>query len=201
MIQRPSPSGGPFAFDPAALDPARHRRIMVTGANGAGKTHLARALAAATGAPLLHKDAAALLTGWRQRSGAEVRTIVDAHVRQPAWVLDTGPTSLRPDVLDRTDLVIWLDPPAWLRVWRIARRSVRYLGRSRPEHPSGNRDWPGRRQAAFLWRAWAERHAFDRAIGQALAAWPGPVWRLTRAAEAEALLGALQAAGQRAERL
>ncbi|MGB0659994.1 MAG: hypothetical protein ACPGNV_07415 [Mangrovicoccus sp.] len=44
--------------------------------------------------------------------------------------------------MPRADAVIWLDPPNYLRAWRLALRPWRNFGMSRPELPLGNRDWP-----------------------------------------------------------
>jgi adenylate kinase family enzyme len=138
------------------LDDARPRRVVVVGANGAGKTLFATQLADRMQALLIHKDALALTTGWQQRPRAEVQAAIAARIKADDWVLEGGSSILTSAILARADLVIWLDIPGPLRFWRILRRSLRYAGRVRPELPAGNRDWPGLRQWRFAWRAlWA----------------------------------------------
>lgn len=171
-------------------------RVIVVGANGAGKTWFAGALAAQTGAVVIHKDALALTTGWRQRPRSEIQAALLRAVAAECWVLEGGPSVLTTPVLARATHVVWLDPPAALRGWRVLRRSLRYLGRTRPEHPPGNRDWPGLRQFRFLWRALVDGDRFAAAITAALEGASVPAVRLTRTAEVSALI---KAAGEGAE--
>lgn len=196
MTIRPSDIRGPFDF--GALDTAR---IVVTGANGAGKSWLATRLAQRLGHPVIHKDALALQRGWTQRPKPDVQADLIALVVRPTWVLDSGPTGLTPDTLARATLVIWLDPPVWLRFWRVLTRSLRYVGRTRPEHPAGNRDWPGRRQWRFLMGTIRKSTAFDQAIEEGLNAAPTIVLRLITQQCVKRLLGGLKAAGKGAKRL
>lgn len=177
MSLKPSDFGGLYFF-----------RVVVVGANGAGKTWFARDLAARMGVPVMAKDAMALTTGWQQRPRAQVQAAIADAIMAKAWVLEGGPSILSPLVLDRADLVIWLDLPASVRFWRIVRRSLRYLGRTRPEHPPGNRDWPGRRQFRFAWRALVAGDQFARAINDALAGSAVPVVRLRTPADVMAFL-------------
>lgn len=172
-MDEPSDFRGALFLEGAAI-----RRVVVVGANGAGKTWLATRLADRIEAALIHKDALALTTGWRQRPRAEVQAGIAARIKADDWVLEGGPSILTQAVLDRADLVIWLDIPARLRVWRILRRSLRYAGRVRPELPQGNRDWPGLRQWRFARRALLSGDRFGAAIEQALRGSSVPVMRL-----------------------
>lgn len=146
-MKRPSQSVGSFHFP--------HQRILITGANGAGKSWLARLLAQRLGLPWVNNDALALGTGWAYRDKPQIVQSQAAAIAQDSWVLDGGPSLVRPDILARVDAVIWLDPPVALRVWRVLRRTLRYMGRNRPEHPRGNIEWPGRRQVRFIYKTWA----------------------------------------------
>ncbi len=167
MIDQPSDFGG-LSFC----------RVVVVGANGAGKTWFARQLSDRMGASVICKDALALKTGWVQRARAEVRADIVDRISAERWVLEGGPSVLIPEVLARADLVIWLDMSAGLRFWRIIRRSLRYAGRVRPEHPPGNRDWPGLRQWRFAWRALTGGDRFRGAIEAGLDGVVTPVVRL-----------------------
>ena len=163
-------------------------RIVVVGANGAGKTWLADRIARAAAMPVVGKDGLALLTGWQQRSRTEVRAAIRDVITADRWVLEGGPSILQPEVLARADCVIWLDLPAGLRFRRIIWRSLRYLGRTRPEHPAGNRDWPGCRQWQFAWGAIKNDHAARESIGTALTDAAIHVVRLRTRAEVHRLL-------------
>lgn len=118
------------------------RRLVVTGLNGAGKSHMAGRLAAVRpDVPCIHFDRIKLTHGWQQRPRDEIdRTLADAAAR-PSWIIEGGPTVL-PGTLHRADAVVWLDPPEWVRAWRLFTRPWKNFGRSRPELPDGNVDWP-----------------------------------------------------------
>lgn len=144
-MTRPTQFGGPFHFP--------YQRVIVTGANGAGKTWFAQRVAKTADLPWVNNDALSLKTGWQYRAKADIQALQDAAVSKDAWILDGGPSLIRPALVTRADLVIWLDPPAIIRLRRIVWRTLCYLGRTRPEHPQGNVEWPGRRQFRFLVKA------------------------------------------------
>ncbi|MEL6572665.1 MAG: DNA topology modulation protein FlaR [Pseudomonadota bacterium] len=144
-MDQPSDFGGLFSS----------RRIVVVGANGAGKTWLATRLATVLDLTLVHHDALALTTQWVRRPEAQVQAAREQVAAKAAWIIEGGPLVLKSDgILNRADVIIWLDLPRHVRVWRIFHRTLRYLGRQRPEHPPGNREWPGTRQMRFLVKAW-----------------------------------------------
>ena len=116
------------------------QRIIVTGANGAGKSHTAARLAAVWPAvPLVSFDAIKLQRDWRQRPRSEIDASLAAVVRGEAWILEGGP-SLLPLALPRANAVIWLDPPGHVRGWRLLVRPWKHWGRTRSELPAGNVD-------------------------------------------------------------
>jgi len=172
-MTRPSQTVGSFSM----------QRVLVVGANGAGKTWLAQRLSETLNLPCVNNDALALGHDWSYRAKDVVRQAQASVVAKDGWVFEGGPSLVRPDVLARTQAVIWLDLPAGLRLWRILRRSVQYTGRTRPELPEGNVEWPGRRQFRFGFKAWANDAHVRARIEDGLAAFNGPVVRLkTRAA-------------------
>ncbi|PJI92034.1 hypothetical protein BC777_0877 [Yoonia maricola] len=171
-------------------------RAIVVGANGAGKTWLARQIAEQYDIPVIHNDALALLTRWQHRPQAEVASRRKMALAGDRWVLEGGPSILSNEVLNSATLVVWCDTSPGLRAWRIFRRSMYYLGRNRPEHPDGNRDWPGPRQLRFFTRALMGGARFEAAIEAALSGYGGPVVRLRTKA---AVSGFLKAACQGAE--
>lgn len=144
-MKRPSDFGGLFCA----------RRILVTGANGAGKTVMAQALATARTLPLFHNDAFALTTDWQHRPLDQIDEAREAVAATEMWIIDGGPSIvLRGATLARADLVIWLDIPRGLRMWRILRRTLHHRGQTRAELPAGNAEGFGLRQWRFMWKAW-----------------------------------------------
>jgi adenylate kinase family enzyme len=196
MTKGPFETGGPFFPDWHHVG-----RVLVTGANGAGKTVLARQISCESGLPVYHKDAMALTKHWQLAPASARDAALCAVVSQPRWIIEGGPSILIQESLDRADAVIWIDLPAWLRLCRIVLRSWQYLGRTRPELPAGNTEWPGLRQVKFAAKAYFRHAGYQRTVTDRLTGTHVCVVHLTRRAEVRQCLASVKAAGQRAERL
>ncbi len=145
----------------------RVQRLIVTGANGAGKSHVAARLSAERpDIPLVSFDSIKLLEGWRQRPRPEIDAKLSRVVAGEAWILEGGPSLLR-QALPRAQAVLWLDPPEVARAWRLMIRPWRTLGRTRPELPEGNPDWP-LQQYRFAIRSLRNGARFRRTVADAL---------------------------------
>jgi adenylate kinase family enzyme len=117
------------------------RRILVKGGSGAGKTTLGRKLAQQLGVPFVELDALHHGANWTAASAAElqarVRTELD-DVR--GWVVDGNyDRKLGRELIERAELIVWLDLPLPTKLWRLAHRtSRRWL--SNEELWNGNRE-------------------------------------------------------------
>lgn len=160
------------------------RKLIITGPNGAGKSHLAARLAAARpDVPVVSFDAMKLTTNWRQRRRALIEADLSEAIQKDSWIIEGGP-SLLPFAIDHADSLMWLDPPEWLRAWRLIVRPLRNIGRTRPEPPQGNIDWPWE-QYKFAMRSLKNRASFRTKISTQLAATSGlRVWRIRSSADA-----------------
>ena len=74
-----------------------------------------------------------------------------------AWIFEGGGAATFDNRLARADVLIWLDAPALVRIWRLVRRAWCWRGRARPDMAEGcverlNADWLG-----FLKWAWDTR--------------------------------------------
>jgi hypothetical protein len=99
-------------------------RIAITGPGGSGKTTLAAELARVAG--LRHVEIDALNHGpnWSVAPPEVLRRRVDDATAGDGWVTDaTYHSILGSLVTDRADLVVWLDLPVRLVMWRLVRRS------------------------------------------------------------------------------
>ena len=142
-------------------------RIIITGANGSGKSHLAKRLAVSRpDFPIVAFDALKLTTQWQTRPRLKIDAALAAHVAKPAWIIEGGPTLLQ-IACPRADCVIWLDPPLHIRTWRLFARPWRHLGKTRPELPDGNPDtlW---RQGRFAIQSLLKTHRTNAFLGQHL---------------------------------
>ncbi|MFB6391786.1 adenylate kinase [Polymorphospora lycopeni] len=100
-------------------------RILVYGVYGSGKSTLAEELARRLGLPWHPVDDLTWEPGWVEVPTAVQRQRIGAICRQRRWILDGayGPWLDLP--LAHADLVIGLDYPRWLSLWRLLRRTAR----------------------------------------------------------------------------
>jgi len=101
------------------------RRVaVIASASGNGKTTLARALAGRLSVPYVEMDALHHGPNWTEATPEELRARVEPIVDSDAWVIDGAYRGKLGDlVLERAELVVWLDLP--MRVWlpRLVRRT------------------------------------------------------------------------------
>ena len=141
-------------------------KVIVTGANGVGKSHFAARLASARpNVPVVSFDAIKLTTGWEQRPRAEIDAALAIEIGKPVWILEGGP-SLLFQAVEKADALIWLDPPEYVRVWQLVSRPWKFFGKTRPELPIGNIDWPIQ-QYRFALRSLKNRSKFRSYISEA----------------------------------
>jgi adenylate kinase family enzyme len=117
------------------------RRVAVRGGTGSGKSTFARELAARLGVPYVELDALHHGPNWQEASAEELRaSVVAALDDERGWVVDGNyDGKLGTLVLDRADLIVWLDLPLRVKFPRLLRRTVRRAWR-REELWNGNRE-------------------------------------------------------------
>ncbi|HEV2363906.1 MAG TPA: MATE family efflux transporter [Caulobacteraceae bacterium] len=120
----------------AAL-PSRLRRIAVLGGGGAGKSTLARRLGEALGLPVVHLDRLVYGPGWVRRDAEALRAGLLPAFERDAWIVEGTYAEASALTLPAADLVLWLDQPVWLRLFRSWRKTVIHRRRPRPDRPDG----------------------------------------------------------------
>lgn len=104
-------------------------RIAVVGGSGSGKTTVARRLADVNDLSYVELDELHWGPNWTAYPTDEFRARVEAAISGDAWVVDGNYTGKLGDlVLERADLVVWLDLPLRVtlpRLWRRTRRRMR----------------------------------------------------------------------------
>jgi adenylate kinase family enzyme len=116
------------------------RRIVVIGASGAGKTTVARQLAARLGVAHVELDALHHGPGWTEAEPEEFRRTVGQAISVDGWVAD----SLYPGKLGEllplaADTIVWLDLPLRVVLRRLVWRTLRRLV-TQEELWNGNRE-------------------------------------------------------------
>ena len=135
----------PLAWDDPL--PARPRRILVAGTSGAGKTTLAAALAVRLSLPHMEIDGLYHGPGWTPRPAFAAD--VAAFAATEEWVTEWQYSVVRPLMLARADLLVWLDLSRWQVMRQHVPRTVRRRLR-RTELWNGNVEPP-------LWTILTER--------------------------------------------
>lgn len=167
----------------------RPRRIVILGSPGSGKSTLARRLGEVLSLPVVHLDRLFWEPGWREPRAAEFRARVQAAIAGEAWICEGNYSRRTFDLrLPRADLVIWLEAPRALRLWRVVMRSLR--NRPRPDRADGCEERFDRAYLVFLRYVWTfERLSRPRIEAERLALAPAlEVVRLRSPAEMRAFL-------------
>jgi len=103
--------------------PVRPRRILVTGTSGAGKTTVAAALAVRLGIPHTDIDGLYHGPGWVPRP--EFADDVAVLAAREEWVTEWQYSVVRPLLLGRADLLVWLDLTRAAVMRQIVPRTLR----------------------------------------------------------------------------
>jgi adenylate kinase family enzyme len=118
------------------------RRIFVTGQGGSGKTTLARQLAARLDLPTFSFDDVAYDPRTHRRRADDLRRADAARIAAlPAWVVDCWYMGWTTPLLDRADLIVWLDLPWRIAALRIVLRHLKAELRRNNPHPGWRNLW------------------------------------------------------------
>ena len=94
---------------------------------------MAVALGQRLGWPVIHADRVFWKPGWTDPDNQAYRQEIDRLTVGEGWVFDGVPGRVPDIVLPRADTVIWLEQPAMVCVARTYVRTLRHLGRTRPD--------------------------------------------------------------------
>ncbi len=146
-------------------------RIMIVGGAGSGKSTLAQQMGQRCGLPVYHLDQVFWMPNWMQRPEAEKLALTNEIELREAWVIEGGISATFPNRIARCDMLIWLDLPITVRLWRVMRRTLRYLGRARPDMPQGCVQMLDANTTSFLRFIWQDRHAGRQRVASAIDAY------------------------------
>jgi adenylate kinase family enzyme len=123
------------------------KRVLIIGSPGSGKSTLAIQLSAAAGLPVRHLDQLYWRPKWVEPTRAEWRQQLMDELAKPEWIIDGNYGGTLPLRLESAEIVILLDLPTFLCVFRMMKRVLFYRGRSRPDMAA---DCPERFDLSFF---------------------------------------------------
>jgi adenylate kinase family enzyme len=126
-------------------------RILIIGAGGSGKSHLARKLAAILPLPVIHLDQVFWRPGWGEIPREEWPGLVAAKLARPRWIMEGDYLDTLDLRLAACDAVVFLRLSRVLCLWRAVVRTYKHKLFPRPDVPEGCVE---RLNVPFLKRIW-----------------------------------------------
>lgn len=102
-------------------------RIWIIGSPGSGKSTLARALAGALDLPFIELDALYWLPAWKVCETSEFVDRVRAAIESEYWVVDGNYKSVAPLLIEKAEMLFWLDLPLRRTYPRVIKRTFSRL--------------------------------------------------------------------------
>ncbi|MHB1521132.1 MAG: AAA family ATPase [Ferrimicrobium sp.] len=112
---------GLYGFMGAPIRDAQ--RVLVAGTSGSGKSTLCRRLRERLELPYVELDSLYHGPHWSELPTFE--SDVERLITADRWVLEWQYDRVRERLLERCDLLIWLDYPAHVVMWRVVVRTIR----------------------------------------------------------------------------
>ena len=119
--------------------PASLCRVALVGGVGCGKTSLARELACRICVPHIELDALKYQPGWVEVSNETFRSKVVALAGTDRWVIDGNYADVQDLIWLRAQILVWLDFPLPVTLWRLIRRTIGRLLTKEP-FADGNKE-------------------------------------------------------------
>lgn len=129
-------------------------RVIVIGCSGSGKSTLSQKLHRILQLPIIHLDRYYWQANWQATEQGAWDQKVTEFALTDRWIID-GNYSRTLDIrIGRADVIVFLDMPRWLCMYRIVKRRIQYHGRTRPDL---NKDCPEKLDIGFLKWVWDYR--------------------------------------------
>ncbi|WP_074087960.1 DNA topology modulation protein [Paenibacillus sp. P32E] len=108
-------------------------RILVIGSGGSGKSTLSRKLGGILKLPVIHLDTYFWNANWVPKENAEWDQIVERFTYEDQWIIDGNYSRTMDSRIKRADLIVFLDMPRVLCMYRIFKRRIMYHKKARPD--------------------------------------------------------------------
>ncbi|MFA5987291.1 MAG: hypothetical protein WC797_01400 [Candidatus Paceibacterota bacterium] len=131
------------------------RKIVVTGISASGKSLFARKIAEKLNIPILSLDSIMWKHGWTRVSDDKVDEILEEYSNKVEWIIE-GYKVTRGSVLEKADLIIYLDYSRIVTSWWYIKRCWKHRTNARPELPGS----PDKFSFRFLKLIWDRKESF-----------------------------------------
>lgn len=108
-----------------------NKKILVIGSPGAGKSTLTKKMSQISGIPAIHLDALFWQPHWTETPQTEWLEIVRKIIKNKKWIMDGNFSSSFDIRIPTADLIVFLDFPRWICMWRIFQRVLQNHGKVR----------------------------------------------------------------------
>jgi adenylate kinase family enzyme len=127
------------------------KKIIVIGSSGAGKTYFSRRLGEHLGVNVVHIDKIYWRPGWEEPTKEEWKASLTDVLQGDSWIIDGNYSATIEMRLEACDTAIFLDIRRTLCMWRVIRRTFRFLKRTRPDMADGCRERLDFPFLSFVW--------------------------------------------------
>ncbi|AIQ42215.1 DNA topology modulation protein [Paenibacillus sp. FSL R5-0912] len=127
-------------------------RILILGSGGSGKSTLARQVGGLLHLPVVHLDALFWNPDWIPTPDEEWDGLVRQYTEQEQWIIDGNYSKTMDMRIRRADVIIFLDLPRLLCMYRIVKRRLMYHNQTRPDMNEG---CPEKLDFAFVKWVWS----------------------------------------------
>ncbi|MBI3984380.1 MAG: AAA family ATPase [Candidatus Levybacteria bacterium] len=110
-------------------------KIIVIGNTGSGKSTFSKILGKKLNLPVIHLDTYFHKKNFIQVSREEWDKIIEEFINREKWIMDGNYKRTLDKRINSADVVIFLDLPKWLSLYRILKRRLSYRGTTRPDMP------------------------------------------------------------------
>lgn len=113
------------------------KRIAIIGNAGSGKSTLSLKLYTITGLPVYYLDQYFWRPGWVRTNPDEYKKMHDAICDKEEWIIDGINLRVVEYRIQKADMVIFLDLPRYICLWRILKRTFKNYGKETQSSSKG----------------------------------------------------------------
>ncbi|MBJ7449456.1 MAG: AAA family ATPase [Parachlamydiales bacterium] len=99
-------------------------RVLIVGTSASGKTTLGRKLSKKLDIPYTDLDDLFWLDNWVERDRQDFLSRAQIITNQRSWIMTGNYSRIIKDIYSKLDLLIWLDYPLYIMLWRGLKRSL-----------------------------------------------------------------------------